>query len=103
VIEFLTFSETNSYPTQLPIFLQVEEWRFHYAKASTALTDRVGMVRNIATLVENNLTLLGATGVEDKLQVTFQSTDCGSVYLCNYLYMSHSCWVLSSLTLMLQP
>ncbi|KAH9539913.1 hypothetical protein CY35_15G081200 [Sphagnum magellanicum] len=47
---------------------EVEEWRFHYAKASTALTDRVGMVRNTATLVENNLTLLGATGVEDKLQ-----------------------------------
>lgn len=101
MIEFITFSETNFYPTQLLIFLQVEEWRFHYAKASTALTDRVGMVRNTATLVENNLTLLGATGVEDKLQVMFQSTD--SVYLCNYLYTSHSCRVLSSLTLMSQP
>lgn len=49
--------------------MQVEDWHFHYAKASTALTDRVGMLRNAAALVENNLTLLGATGIEDKLQV----------------------------------
>ncbi|CAK9196595.1 unnamed protein product [Sphagnum troendelagicum] len=47
---------------------EVEEWHFHYAKASTALTDRVAMLRNTAALVENNLTLLGSTGIEDKLQ-----------------------------------
>lgn len=48
---------------------QVEAWHFHYAKASTALQDRVGMLRNAAALVENNLNLLGATGIEDRLQV----------------------------------
>lgn len=53
----------------IPLYMQVEDWHFHYAKASTALTDRVGMLRNAAALVENNLTLLGATGIEDKLQV----------------------------------
>lgn len=51
---------------------QVGEWHFHYAKASTSLVDRVGMLRNAADLVENNLTLLGATGIEDKLQVQLQ-------------------------------
>ena len=30
------------------------------------------MLRNAADLVENNLTLLGATGIEDKLQVQLQ-------------------------------
>lgn len=49
---------------------QVEDWHFHYAKASTALTDRVDMLRNVAALVEKNLVLLGATGIEDKLQVS---------------------------------
>lgn len=47
---------------------EVEDWHFHYAKASTALTDRVDMLRNVAALVEKNLVLLGATGIEDKLQ-----------------------------------
>ncbi len=50
---------------------QVEDWHFHYAKASTALHDRVGMLRNAAGLVENNLVLLGASGIEDRLQVSF--------------------------------
>lgn len=48
---------------------QVEDWHFHYVKASSALNDRIGMLRNAAELVENNLKLLGATGIEDKLQV----------------------------------
>lgn len=38
-------------------------------EASSALKDRIGMLRNAAELVENNLKLLGATGIEDKLQV----------------------------------
>jgi len=50
---------------------QVEDWHFHYAKASTALHDRVGMLRNAAGLVENSLVLLGASGIEDRLQVSF--------------------------------
>jgi phospholipid-transporting ATPase len=50
---------------------EVEDWHFHYAKASTALHDRVGMLRNAAGLVENNLVLLGASGIEDRLQVSF--------------------------------
>ncbi|KAG0576665.1 hypothetical protein KC19_5G097600 [Ceratodon purpureus] len=48
---------------------EVEDWHFHYVKASSALNDRIGMLRNAAELVENNLKLLGATGIEDKLQV----------------------------------
>lgn len=53
----------------LVVCIQVEDWHFHYIKATTALHDRVGMLRNAAALVENSLVLLGATGIEDKLQV----------------------------------
>lgn len=48
---------------------QVEDWHFCYVEASSALKDRISMLRNAAELVENNLKLLGATGIEDKLQV----------------------------------
>jgi phospholipid-transporting ATPase len=47
---------------------EVEDWHSHYVKASSSLNDRVGMLRYAAELVEKNLKLLGATGIEDKLQ-----------------------------------
>eukprot|EP00268_Persea_americana_P024574 TRINITY_DN23999_c0_g2_i1.p1 TRINITY_DN23999_c0_g2~~TRINITY_DN23999_c0_g2_i1.p1 ORF type:complete len:1322 (+),score=267.17 TRINITY_DN23999_c0_g2_i1:1251-5216(+) len=47
---------------------QLEEWQCMYEEASTSLTDRSAKLRQTAALIECNLTLLGATGIEDKLQ-----------------------------------
>ncbi|KAL5052589.1 hypothetical protein RYX36_033271 [Vicia faba] len=47
---------------------ELEEWQSRYGEASTALTDRATKLRQTATLIECNLNLLGATGIEDKLQ-----------------------------------
>ncbi|CAM8916996.1 unnamed protein product [Rhodiola kirilowii] len=44
------------------------EWQSSYEDASTSLSDRSVKLRHTASLIENNLTLLGATGIEDKLQ-----------------------------------
>lgn len=44
------------------------EWKETYHKASTALQFRERKVDDAANLIENNLTLLGATAIEDKLQ-----------------------------------
>lgn len=44
------------------------DWRSCYEDASTSLSDRSLKLRHTASLIENNLTLLGATGIEDKLQ-----------------------------------
>jgi hypothetical protein len=76
--------------------LQVEEWHFHYAKASTTLTDRVAMLRNTAALVENNLTLLGSTGIEDKLQVMLEFIE--NMYITFYLQGSSDSFLSLSLT-----
>lgn len=45
-----------------------EQWRETYHKASTALQNRERKVEDAASLIETNLTLLGATAIEDKLQ-----------------------------------
>lgn len=45
-----------------------EEWKETYHKASTAMQFRERKVEDAANLIENNLTLLGATAIEDKLQ-----------------------------------
>ncbi|KAG4992835.1 hypothetical protein JHK87_026292 [Glycine soja] len=45
-----------------------EEWQSRYEEASTSLTDRATKLRQTAALIESNLKLLGATGIEDKLQ-----------------------------------
>ncbi|XP_076039881.1 ATPase phospholipid transporting 8A1 isoform X2 [Oratosquilla oratoria] len=45
-----------------------EEWKGAYYKASTALQFRERKLEDAAQLIENNLTLLGATAIEDKLQ-----------------------------------
>ncbi|XP_037914217.1 probable phospholipid-transporting ATPase IA isoform X4 [Hermetia illucens] len=44
------------------------EWKETYHKASTALQYRERKVEDAANLIENNLMLLGATAIEDKLQ-----------------------------------
>ncbi|KAI4353561.1 hypothetical protein L6164_002500 [Bauhinia variegata] len=47
---------------------ELEQWQTMYEDASTSLTDRAAKLRQTATLIECNLKLLGATGIEDKLQ-----------------------------------
>ncbi|KAL5219496.1 hypothetical protein ABZP36_020180 [Zizania latifolia] len=47
---------------------EFEEWQMAYEKASTALLGRGGLLRSVAANIERNLRLLGASGIEDKLQ-----------------------------------
>ncbi|CAH1777147.1 unnamed protein product, partial [Owenia fusiformis] len=44
------------------------EWQETYYRASTTLQDREAKLSEAAELIERNLTLLGATAIEDKLQ-----------------------------------
>lgn len=44
------------------------EWKETYYKASTAMQYRERKIEDAANLIENNLILLGATAIEDKLQ-----------------------------------
>ncbi|GJN07993.1 hypothetical protein PR202_ga25876 [Eleusine coracana subsp. coracana] len=44
------------------------EWQMAYEKASTALLGRGNLLRGVAANIERNLRLLGASGIEDKLQ-----------------------------------
>lgn len=44
------------------------EWQSAYERASTALLGRGGLLRAVAAKIECNLQLLGASGIEDKLQ-----------------------------------
>lgn len=44
------------------------EWQSRYEDASTSLHERATKLRQTAALIECNLNLLGATGIEDKLQ-----------------------------------
>ncbi|KAK9291287.1 hypothetical protein L1049_009476 [Liquidambar formosana] len=53
---------------------ELEEWQCKYEDASTSLTDRSLKLRQTAALIECNLNLLGATGIEDKLQVGVPET-----------------------------
>lgn len=48
--------------------LTLQEWKNTFYKASTALQFRERKLEDAAQLIENNLTLLGATAIEDKLQ-----------------------------------
>lgn len=47
---------------------EFQEWQMAYEKASTALLGRGNQLRNVAANIERNLRLLGATGIDDKLQ-----------------------------------
>ncbi|KAK8953038.1 Phospholipid-transporting ATPase 1 [Platanthera guangdongensis] len=48
--------------------VELEEWQVRYEEASTSLSERVSKLRQASSLVECQLNLLGATGIEDKLQ-----------------------------------
>ncbi|OAY41708.1 phospholipid-transporting ATPase 1 isoform X2 [Manihot esculenta] len=47
---------------------ELELWQCRFDDASTSLTDRATKLRQTAALIECDLNLLGATGIEDKLQ-----------------------------------
>ncbi|KAH9612651.1 hypothetical protein KSS87_018185 [Heliosperma pusillum] len=47
---------------------ELEDWQQKYEDASTSLCDRSAKLRQTAALIERNVRLLGATGIEDKLQ-----------------------------------
>lgn len=47
---------------------EFDEWHSAYDKASTALFGRAALLRNVAANIESNLHILGASGIEDKLQ-----------------------------------
>jgi magnesium-transporting ATPase (P-type) len=46
----------------------LHRWQNMYEEASTSLIDQTAILRQIEARVECKLKLLGATGVEDKLQ-----------------------------------
>ena len=47
-------------------------WRDAYDKAKVALEDREDRMSAVYEEIEKEMTLLGATAIEDKLQVTHQ-------------------------------
>ncbi|KAF6036994.1 ATP8A1 [Bugula neritina] len=47
---------------------EYEEWNTKFHEASCALNNREGLVSEAAELIEQELTLIGATAIEDKLQ-----------------------------------
>ncbi|KAL3537787.1 hypothetical protein ACH5RR_001153 [Cinchona calisaya] len=47
---------------------EFEQWQSSYETASTALIGRAALLRKVAGNVESNLRILGASGIEDKLQ-----------------------------------
>ncbi|KAJ0892940.1 putative P-type phospholipid transporter [Helianthus annuus] len=47
---------------------EFDTWQTSYEIASTALMGRAGLLRKVAINLENNLSLLGASAIEDRLQ-----------------------------------
>lgn len=47
---------------------EFEQWQCSYEMASTALIGRSALLRKVASNIENNLSILGASAIEDKLQ-----------------------------------
>lgn len=45
-----------------------EDWKHTYHRAATSMQSREEKLADAANLIENNLVLLGATAIEDKLQ-----------------------------------
>ncbi|KAL4033409.1 phospholipid-transporting ATPase 1 [Cucumis melo var. makuwa] len=45
-----------------------DKWHMMFEEASTALIGRAAKLRKVASSIENNLFILGASGIEDKLQ-----------------------------------
>ncbi|PKU87430.1 phospholipid-transporting ATPase 1 [Dendrobium catenatum] len=48
--------------------VEFEEWHSSYEKANTALFGRGSLLKAVAMNIENNISILGASGIEDKLQ-----------------------------------
>lgn len=48
--------------------IEFEEWHSSYEKANTALFGRGSLLKAVAMNIENNISILGASGIEDKLQ-----------------------------------
>ncbi|KAJ8447209.1 hypothetical protein Cgig2_030440 [Carnegiea gigantea] len=48
--------------------LEFDHWQSAYATASTAIIGRAAQLRKVASRIETDLTLLGATAIEDRLQ-----------------------------------
>lgn len=49
-------------------FHEFEEWRSSYEAATSALLGRARLLRKVAVNLETGLSILGASGIEDKLQ-----------------------------------
>lgn len=47
---------------------EFEQWQFSFEAANTSLIGRVPLLRKVANNIEKNLCILGASGIEDKLQ-----------------------------------
>ncbi|URE27618.1 phospholipid-transporting ATPase [Musa troglodytarum] len=47
---------------------EFENWKLSYDKASTSLAGRADLLRDVAIKAESDIRILGATGIEDKLQ-----------------------------------
>ncbi|KAK9282793.1 hypothetical protein L1049_011014 [Liquidambar formosana] len=47
---------------------EFEQWHFSFEAASTSLIGRAALLRKVASNIEKNLSILGASGIEDKLQ-----------------------------------
>ncbi|XP_073149211.1 phospholipid-transporting ATPase 1 [Henckelia pumila] len=47
---------------------EFEQWHSSYESASTTLIGRAASLRKVANNIENHLSILGASGIEDKLQ-----------------------------------
>lgn len=47
---------------------EFEQWHSSFETASTAVIGRAALLRKVASSIESNLLLLGASGIEDKLQ-----------------------------------
>ncbi|KAI8850390.1 hypothetical protein BC829DRAFT_389315 [Chytridium lagenaria] len=53
---------------------EYEDWSKEYEEASLAIKNRTDLMESVAERIESNLTLLGATAIEDKLQVGVPDT-----------------------------
>ena len=63
-----------------------QDWSEKYYTASTALEDREKKVDAASELIERNMNLLGATAIEDKLQVGGKDKQ---IFICSLLLDAH--------------
>ncbi|KAG9511169.1 putative phospholipid-transporting ATPase IM [Fragariocoptes setiger] len=68
---------------------QYEQWQITYHNASTAIEDREHLVNECYEQIEQNLQLLGATAIEDKLQDDVPKT------IANLIAANIKVWVLT--------